>query len=145
MESGLALSEQLGDMGGLPLGLCMLGLVHQLGGRRRAAVAAFSRSLHLNRELAQVWPAVVALPFAGVTAHERGRTADAVRLFAVQRGLTDETGIRLAPRERDAVEAALAEIGDLFSPDKLDAIADEGVALGPAAAMVLSLEVLGDD
>jgi predicted ATPase/DNA-binding winged helix-turn-helix (wHTH) protein len=142
VEDGLTLSEHLGDIGGMPLGLCMLGLVELVDGRTDRAVAAFRRSLHLNREAGQIWPAVLALAFAGERAVVGGRAADGVRLLAASRLLTDRTGIGLAPRERDRVEEALDLATKLLGEAQVAEAGEQGRHLGTAAAMVLAIEVL---
>lgn len=142
VRDGVALSDRLGDLGGLPLGLCMLGLVEDLGGCPEGAAAAFARSLRLNREEGQVWPAVVSLAFAGARAALGDRPADGVRLLAASRQLTKQTGIGLAPRERAGEAEALRRVGGLLGPDEVAAAEEDGRQLGAATAMVLALAVL---
>jgi hypothetical protein len=139
---GLSLSECIGDIGGMPFGLCMLGMLDLVGGRTDDAIEAFARSLRLNREVGQIWPAVVALAFAGERAVASRRPADGARLLAASRTLTERTRIALAPREHGRAERAWAQAQALLGPEDFAAARADGGDLGAATAMVLATEIL---
>ncbi|MDQ4142811.1 MAG: winged helix-turn-helix domain-containing protein [Actinomycetota bacterium] len=138
---GLRQSEELGDVGGLPLGLCFLGLLEVWGGNREAAVDAFRRSIVVNRNFGLVWPSLLAIGFASEEACLTGRPADAIRLTAVVEGLTERTGIRLPPQDRPRVEAAVERAARTVGPHEAAKAHDEGFEMEVAEAILLALEI----
>jgi predicted ATPase/DNA-binding winged helix-turn-helix (wHTH) protein len=141
IHEGLRLSEKLGDLGGLPLGHCYLGLLEIAAGDRAAAAEAFSHSVAANDNLGQVWPTLIVLGVGSEQAALNARPADSLRLDAAASNLTDRTGIQLSSRDRRRVSAALARAaGSLSTPDAT-AAHREGEALPLARAVKLALEV----
>ncbi|MGQ0678113.1 MAG: AfsR/SARP family transcriptional regulator [Actinomycetota bacterium] len=140
IEEGLAMSRELGDPGGEPLGLALLGILETWAGKRDAADAAFARSVASNRLLGQMWPSLLAIDFGSERAVHKSRPGDAVRMRAAAGALTSRTGIRLAPRDRRRVARAVHAADGQFDPDDLAKLRNEGSALPTPKAMALALE-----
>lgn len=138
---GLRLSQELGDIGGLPLGLCFLGLADAWGGHRSRAVQAFRQSILINRNVGQVWPILLAVEFASEEACLRGRPEDGMRLNAVAVRLTARTGIRMPPGDSDRVRRVLRDAAQVLPSDVEAKVRDEGseMTLGDATALALKV------
>lgn len=143
IAEGVHRSERIGDVGGLPLGLCLLGLVETYAGRHDDADEAFLASLRCNRERGQLWPALLALTHASGRAVLVGRADDGVRLLAAAQAITRRKTIASAPRERAAADGAVDLAARMLGPGELRAARAAGNDLGVAEALVLAIDVLG--
>lgn len=143
IRDGLQLSEKLGDLGGMPLGLGFLGLLEVWAGDRRAAAPAFERSISINIELGQVWPTLIALAIGSEQAGLDGRLEDCIRLNAVVEGLTAKTGIRLSPHDRGRVARVVERATRRAGAEAAAAARREGEALLLPDALRLAGGVFG--
>ncbi len=141
IREGLTMSEQLGDFGGLPLGLCFLGLVESWAGDRPAAAAAFRESIVVNSHMGHIWPMLMAISLASEEAALSGRWDCSLRLNAVAESLTEKTGIRLSPHDRRRVEGVIHGVVARLDPADVAAARREGKALLLPQAVALAASV----
>jgi hypothetical protein len=141
---GLRLSEELGDIGGLPLGFCFLGLLEVWGGNRPGGVQAFRQSIIVNRNLGQMWPSLLAVAFCAEEACLRNQPADGIRLGSVLDALTSRTGMRLPPRDRLRVHLAMQRATDMLDSHDVAKIREDARQLHLPQALRLALEVFQD-
>jgi non-specific serine/threonine protein kinase len=141
IEEGIRQSEELGDIGGLPLGLCYLALLEIWAGNRSSAAKALRESIKVNGELGQVWPSLLALALGAEQAALSGRPGDGVKLDAVVQGLTRRTGIRLPPRDRARVELAVESATAMLDLEEAAKIRAEGLRIELPAALRMAADV----
>lgn len=139
VEEGLQLSQDLGDIGGLPLGLAFLGLLETWDGSAQRATAAFEKSITANRKLGQLWPSLLAIAFGAERAALSGRPAEAIRLYSAAECISERTRIRLAPDDYARVRRAVDGSVDLDVHDVLNLRA-EGAEMSLPSAMLLALD-----
>lgn len=139
VEEGLQLSQDLGDIGGLPLGLAFLGLLETWDGSAQRATAAFEKSITANQRLGQLWPSLLAMAFGAERAALSGRPAEAIRLYSAAECISDRTRIRLAPDDYARVRRAVDGSVDLDVHDVLKLRA-EGAEMSLPSAMLLALD-----
>lgn len=141
MLEGLRLSEELGDCGGLPLGLCFRGLLEIWAGDRTEAARCFRRSIDVSEEMGHVWPSVVQLAVASEEAALLSLNDDCVRLYSAAEALTAVTGIRLAPRDRRRVGRVVEAVERALGAENYASLQREGKALTSSQALTIARSV----
>jgi predicted ATPase len=141
IEEGLKHSQDLGDVGGLPLGFAFKGLLETWAGNTPGAMSAFRSSILSNRRLGQVWPSVLAIAFGAERASLSHRHTDAIRLNEVVGNLTEMTSIRLPPRDIVRVGQAVERSAGLLDSHELEKVRAEGREMSVPNAMLLALNV----
>lgn len=138
VEEGLRLSGELDDCGGLPLGLCFKGLLEIWAGDRVEAARCFRRSIDANAELGQVWPAVIVLSMASEEAALLDSPDDCIRLHAAAEALTEATGIRLPPRDRQRVGEVVEAVKMTLGAARCASLLRDGKALALSQALTIA-------
>jgi hypothetical protein len=141
IRDGLRMSQDLGDFGGLPLGYCFLGHLEVWAGDRVAAAAAFRESIALNSHMGHIWPMLITIALASEEAALAGRWNDCLRLDAVAQNLSEKTGIRLSPHDRERVESVACGVASRLEPVDVEDLRREGRALLLPQAMALAAGV----